>query len=83
MDSREDEQQRGVTMKSSSIALLHRPKRNAQHQCIASVLMAIPHAVLLKEKREHRIDLVDSPGHIDFSSEATPARCTHSMTFCG
>ena len=42
MDSRDDEQERGITMKSSAITLLYDP--------------------LL-------LNLVDSPGHVDFCSE--------------
>lgn len=44
LDDREDEQQRGVTMKSSSISLTY---------------------------REHMINLIDSPGHVDFCSEVS------------
>ncbi|KAG0613109.1 hypothetical protein M758_6G077800 [Ceratodon purpureus] len=44
LDDREDEQQRGVTMKSSSIALQY---------------------------KEHMINLIDSPGHVDFCSEVS------------
>jgi ribosome assembly protein 1 len=52
MDSREDEQRRGITMKSSSIALAHRPDP------------AGPLSV---------VNLVDSPGHCDFSGEVEAA----------
>jgi len=50
MDSREDEQTRGITMKSSAISLLYGD-----------------------EGDEHLISLIDSPGHIDFSSEVSTA----------
>lgn len=62
LDSREDEQLRRITMKSSSIALLYR------EACLAESSSQSQH-----NRKEYLVHLIDSPGHVDFSSEVSTA----------
>lgn len=60
LDTRPDEIARGITIKSTAISMHYFVEKN--------VVAELP-----DDKRDFLINLIDSPGHVDFSSEVTAA----------
>ncbi|TNY23333.1 translation elongation factor 2 [Rhodotorula diobovata] len=64
LDSREDEQERGITMESSAVSLRWRLPRQGSSGAGAAQATAMD---------DYKINLIDTPGHVDFSSEVSTA----------
>lgn len=70
LDSKEEEQRRGITMESSAISLFYRDDRKQKKKVGAA---ETDETTGTSMDEQYLINLIDSPGHIDFSPDVSTA----------